>query len=95
MKRIRRKKADIKWESDLFFQDSEQQAYAQTSDEELKIELDNFIININRCMIDINFRREPIYLSDDTLDSPKYAQYRFAVANIRPYGHSGTYSSAE
>jgi hypothetical protein len=33
-------------------------------------------------MIDINFRREPIFLSDDELDSPKYAQYRFAVAKI-------------
>ena len=33
-------------------------------------------------MIDINFRREPIYLSDDSLDSPKYTQYRFAVAKI-------------
>ena len=33
-------------------------------------------------MIDINFRREPIYLSDDSLDSPKYTQYRFAVATI-------------
>ena len=34
-------------------------------------------------MIDINFRREPIYLSDDSLDSPKYTQYRFAVAKIQ------------
>ena len=33
-------------------------------------------------MIDINFRREPIYLSEDSLDSPKYTQYRFAVAKI-------------
>jgi hypothetical protein len=65
-----------------FFSLLNRQAYAQASDEELKIELDNFIKNINRCMIDINFRREPIYLSDDNLDSPKYTQYRFAVAKI-------------
>ena len=65
-----------------FFRILSRQAYAQANDEELKIELDNFISNINRCMIDINFRREPIYLSDDSLDSPKYNQYRFAVAKI-------------
>jgi hypothetical protein len=65
-----------------FFRILSRQAYAQTSDEELKIELDSFIRNINRCMIEINFRREPIYLSDDALDSPKYTQYRFAVAEI-------------
>ena len=65
-----------------FFRLLNRQAYTQVSDEELKIELDNFIRNINRCMIDINFRREPIYLSDDSLDSPKYTQYRFAVAKI-------------
>ncbi|MGD0643825.1 MAG: hypothetical protein ABSA75_02855 [Candidatus Bathyarchaeia archaeon] len=65
-----------------FFRILSRQAYAQTGDAELKIELDNFIRNINRCMIEINFRREPIYLSDDTLDSPKYNQYRFAVTKI-------------
>ncbi len=65
-----------------FFRLLNRQAYAQASDEELKTELANFIKNINRCMIDINFRREPIYLTDDNLDSPKYTQYRFAVAKI-------------
>ena len=65
-----------------FFRLLNRHAFTQASDEELKIELDNFIRNINRCMIEINFRREPIYLSDDSLDSPKYTQYRFAVAKI-------------
>lgn len=65
-----------------FFRILGRQAYAQANDEELRTELDNFVRNINRCMIDINFRREPIYLSDDSLDSPKYTQYRFAVAKI-------------
>jgi hypothetical protein len=33
-------------------------------------------------MIDINFRREPIFLSQEQLENPKYAQYRVAVAKI-------------
>jgi hypothetical protein len=33
-------------------------------------------------MIDINFRREPIYLTDDALGDPKYARYRFAVLKL-------------
>ena len=44
--------------------------------------LDSFIKNINRSMIEINFRREPIYFSDDQLESPEYTQYRFAIAKI-------------
>lgn len=64
------------------FQIMEQEEYTQTKDEELTKKLEDFIKNINRAMIDINFRREPIYLSNDQLDSTKYAQYRFAIQNI-------------
>jgi hypothetical protein len=56
--------------------------YPQTKDEDLNIELENFIKNINRAMIDINFRREPIFLSEEQLDSPKYVQYRFAISKM-------------
>lgn len=38
--------------------------------------------NINRCMIDINFRREVIYLTDGQLENPRYVQYRFAKDRI-------------
>lgn len=58
-----------------------QQDYAQIESKELESKLDNFMVNINRCMIDINFRREPIYLSEDKLDQPKYIKYRFTIAN--------------
>ena len=64
------------------FQIMEQKEYSQTKDEELNGKLEDFIKSINRAMIDINFRREPIYLSDDQLDSTKYVQYRFAIQNI-------------
>ena len=64
------------------FQLMEQKEYSQAKDEELNRKLEDFIKNINKAMIDINFRREPIYLSDDQLDSTKYVQYRFAIQNI-------------
>jgi hypothetical protein len=59
-----------------------QKEFSQANDEELTRKLEDFIKGINRAMIDINFRREPIYLSDDQLDSTKYVQYRFAIQNI-------------
>jgi hypothetical protein len=65
-----------------FFRTMGRKEYAQTKDEDLIIELENFTKNINRAMIDVNFRREPIFLSDEQLDSTKYVQYRFAITRI-------------
>ena len=65
-----------------FFRTMGRKEYAQTKDEDLVIDLENFIKNINRAMIDVNFRREPIFLSTEQLDSAKYVQYRFAVARM-------------
>jgi len=50
--------------------------------EELHREVDNFIKRINRCMLAINFRREPIYLPDERLQEPKYQKYQFAITKI-------------
>lgn len=50
--------------------------------EELHREVDNFIKRINRCMLAINFRREPIYLPDEKLEEPQYQKYKFAIAKI-------------
>jgi hypothetical protein len=33
-------------------------------------------------MLAINFRREPIYLSDERLKEPQYQKYQFAVAKF-------------
>ncbi len=65
-----------------FFRIMERKEYAKTKDEDLARELEDFIKNINRAMIDVNFRREPIFLSEDQLESTKYVQYRFAIARI-------------
>jgi len=50
--------------------------------DDLHREVDLFIKRMNRCMIDINFRREPIYLPAERLDEPKYERYRFALQKI-------------
>ena len=50
--------------------------------EDLHHEADNFIKKVNRCMLAINFRREPIYLPDEKLDDSRYQKYKFAIAKI-------------
>jgi len=45
-------------------------------------EVDKLIKTTNRCMLDINFRREPIYLSEEKLDEPDYVKYRIALQKI-------------
>jgi hypothetical protein len=65
-----------------FFRVIERKEYTQAKDEDLARELENFTKNINRYMIDINFRREPIFLSANQLKDTKYVQYRFAIAKM-------------
>ncbi|MFA6897154.1 MAG: hypothetical protein WCQ96_02635 [Patescibacteria group bacterium] len=48
----------------------------------LRQEVDGLIEIINKAMIDINFRREPIYLSDEKLSEPQYFKYKIAVEKI-------------
>jgi hypothetical protein len=50
----------------------------------LDARVDNMISTINQLMLDINFRREPIFLSDELLRTePKYAKYRYATQKIQ------------
>jgi len=65
-----------------FFRATGRKEYSQTKDEDLIEALDSFVKNINRFMIEINFRREPIYLTESQLESTKYTQYRFAITKI-------------
>jgi hypothetical protein len=53
-----------------------------TSPEKLDEETDRLIKRINRCMIDINFRREPVYLPDERLEDPAYFKYKIATQRI-------------
>ncbi|MFQ3619797.1 MAG: hypothetical protein SNJ78_02520 [Spirochaetales bacterium] len=50
--------------------------------EELKSRVDTFIRKLNHCMLAINFRREPIYLTDEKLQEPTYRKYQYAIAKI-------------
>ena len=49
---------------------------------DLRKTVDDFIEKINRAMIEINFRREPIFLPDEKLEEPKYAGYKFAIKKL-------------
>jgi len=50
--------------------------------EQLDGEVDRLIKTINRCMLDINFRREPVYLLDERLDEADYVKYKIALQRI-------------
>jgi hypothetical protein len=65
-----------------FFKIMKRDTYAKASDEEVAAALENFLWNVNHCMTDINFRREPIYLSKAALDSPKNGVYRYAIVKL-------------
>jgi hypothetical protein len=45
-------------------------------------QIDRFVKNINRAMIVVNFRREPIYLSEDKLKEPQYQNYLYAIQRL-------------
>ena len=50
--------------------------------EELDAAADQAIARINHCLAAINFRREPVYLTDEQMREPRYARYQFAVQRI-------------
>jgi hypothetical protein len=52
------------------------------SEAQLAAAADSAIETVNRCMIETNFRREPIYLPDDKLLDPRYLRYWFAVRRL-------------
>ncbi|MFH1074268.1 MAG: hypothetical protein V1752_04180 [Candidatus Firestonebacteria bacterium] len=45
-------------------------------------DMESFLEKMNRCMLAINFRREPIYLTDENLEKPEYQRYKYAIAKI-------------
>lgn len=66
-----------------FFRIVSRKEYPRYADiEELHEDVDDLISTINRCMLEINFRREPIYLQDESLQEPRYARYRYAVERM-------------
>lgn len=52
------------------------------SKEALEKQVDSMLKRINRCMLAINFRREPIYLSEENLADSRYEKYKTSIALI-------------
>jgi hypothetical protein len=50
--------------------------------EELQTVVDKSLKQLNRDLITVNFRREPIYLTDEQLNSTTYVAYRRAVSKV-------------
>lgn len=72
------------WEgrATYFFKIMERSEYNKIqSMEELNKRVDRFIIMLNYCMLVINFRREPIYLSSSQLLKPQYIKYLYSIEN--------------
>ena len=65
-----------------FFRIVGRDEYQKLSLEEMDKKTDDFIKKMNKCMLAINFRREPIYLPDERLEEPRYLKYRFAIQKI-------------
>ncbi len=66
-----------------FFRIATPQEYAGLkSAQELDAAADRAIARISRCLLAINFRREPVYLSEEQMWEPRYARYQFAVQRI-------------
>ncbi len=65
-----------------FFKVVERNSFHNIKEQEFILRLDDFIKEINRAMLGINFRREPIYLSDEKLLQPQYTKYLFAIKKI-------------
>ena len=65
-----------------FFRITGRKEYKEMGLDKLSAECDKLTGSINRAMIEINFRREPIYLEDGKLNEPPYQKYLFAAKRL-------------
>lgn len=49
---------------------------------QLEDRVGSFLHLVNRCLIEINFRREPIYLTEERLMEPEYERYLYAAKRL-------------
>jgi len=63
-----------------FFRIVSRKEYAKIKD--IDKQIDDLILKINRGLLAINFRREPIYLPEEKLEEPEYVKYKFSMAKI-------------
>ena len=62
-----------------FFRIMSRSEYRSAPEKEVLPAIDRAITLVNRSMIDVNFRREPIYLPDERLLEPSYVRYFHSV----------------
>ena len=62
-----------------FFRIVPRSRFADLSPEEYEYAIDRAVNHLNRCLLAVNFRREPIYLADERLREEAYLHYRRAV----------------
>jgi hypothetical protein len=66
-----------------FFKITDAEIYRKfKSQEELQVAVDKALKQLNRDLITVNFRREPIYLTDEQLNSTTYVAYQRAVSKV-------------
>jgi hypothetical protein len=66
-----------------FFRLMGREEYAALKDRSLlDHRLDEIIYSLNRCMQEVNFRREPIYLSEKKLNEPGFIKYKYAINRL-------------
>lgn len=65
-----------------FFRILSRNEYKKTDKAQIDSQIDDLISKINLGLLAINFRREPIYLSEEKLEEPDYVKYKFSMAKI-------------
>jgi len=65
-----------------FFRILGRNKYKKTDKAQIDSQIDDLISKINSGLLAINFRREPIYLSEEKLDEPEYVRYKFSMTKI-------------
>jgi len=69
--------------STYFFRIFPRKTYRMISDmAALRQGTDEVVKTINQAMTEINFRREPIYLSEEKLNEPEYLKYKIALEKL-------------
>lgn len=65
-----------------FFRIVPRNQFLNISEEQIAAITHQFLTQLNHAMMAINFRREPIYLSEDSLTEPRYQKYQLAIRKI-------------
>ncbi len=65
-----------------FFRIIDRKEYKKAGKTNIDGQIDGFISGINRGLLAVNFRREPIYLPEEKLNEPEYVKYKFSMAKI-------------